>query len=81
MLSGFRFSIRLVGFQPVLLTSSMGIPMEPECTPLRTVRVLAIDGNAEESSLWELCWALNCRPSSPQPSEYAAQNENVEQEI
>ena len=41
MLSGFRFSIGLVGCQPVPLTSPMRIPMEPECTPLRNVRVFA----------------------------------------
>jgi putative ABC transport system permease protein len=44
MLSGFRFSIGPVGCQPVPLASPMGIPMEPECTPLRTVRVFALTG-------------------------------------
>jgi putative ABC transport system permease protein len=44
MLSGFRFSICLVGCQLVPLTSPMGIPMEPECTPLRTVRGFALTG-------------------------------------
>lgn len=44
MLSGFRFSVGLIGCQPVPLTSPMRIPMEPECTPLRNVRVFALTG-------------------------------------